>query len=124
MGSTSVVGSAQTPSGDRHAFLVRAGSTVLIDLGLPPGTVTSDARGIDAAGDIVGNAQAADGTGTAWLFQAGRPPIPLVAKGAGRDTFLGIHAAAISATGRAVGWAVLVSDAGAVLHCIQWTVRP
>ena len=119
-----VVGSAQTASGARHAFFVKAGTKALVDLGLPPGTVTSDARGVDLGGHIAGNAQASDGTTSAWLFQVGQSPIPLKAMGAGNATYIGVHAAAISSDGRIVGWGVSPpTDAGSALHCLEWTVR-
>jgi probable HAF family extracellular repeat protein len=118
-----VVGVSETKSSASHAFLVPAGSTTMVDLGLPQGAAASDAQGIDGSGNVLGNSVAADGSSRAWLFRVGKSPVELVAADASNVSYLSVHGAAISADGMAVGWGVpQPSDAGMTVRCLAWPV--
>jgi uncharacterized membrane protein len=118
-----VVGSAEASDGVAHAFFVAAGSSTLVDLGLPGQGLTSDARGIDGSGDMVGNTTTANGLARAWLFRIGKDPVELTANDANGTAYLAVHVAAMSEDGRAVGWGLPPpTSAGNTLHCLSWSV--
>ncbi|WP_170304269.1 FxDxF family PEP-CTERM protein [Duganella radicis] len=63
-----VVGSAQTASGEVHAFYSSNGGAAQ-DLGTLSGGTSSYAYGVNAAGDAVGQATAANGVGHAVIYK-------------------------------------------------------
>jgi probable HAF family extracellular repeat protein len=114
-----VVGAAQTSSGDRHAFFVQLGGA-LRDLGVPAGAVTSEARGVDDHGRIAANAYDAQGLSRPVVFVAGAAPIELLPSRSA-SPYVSAYVAAMSASGRIVGWGVLRDQVSDVVRCLSWS---
>jgi len=83
-------GWAVTPDGITRAARFRAGAAAPDDLGARTATGDSDACGINDDGLIAGNAQLADGSGRAVLFDRGAL-VPLASLGGGASGAFGLN---------------------------------
>ena len=75
--SGTVVGYAETPTLELHAFIWNAQSGMR-DLGTLPGDYLSFAHAIDDAGNVVGSSTSTSGVTTAVMWRPGSPPQPLL----------------------------------------------
>ncbi len=115
-----VVGAAETSSGEGHAFFSPQGGA-LVDLGLPAGAVSSDARGIDEHGRIAGNVDYGKGDTRPVVFKVGQPPVDLMPVDDAKTPFVSAHISAMSADGHIVGWGVPANGDQNPIHCILWS---
>ena len=115
-----VVGAAETAAGARHAFVAALGGA-MVDLGVPAGAVSSEARGIDDHGRIVGNVYDASGMARPVAFVPGADPIALLPADETTNPFVSAAVAAMSSDGGIAGWGVARDPRSGVVHCLRWT---
>lgn len=114
-----VVGGAETATGILHAF-VAPGGGALVDLGVPSGAVTSEARGVDDQGQIAGNAYDAGGASRPVVFVAGHDPIELLPRDA-TNPYDSACVVGVAPGGLIAGWGVPHDTSAGAAHCLLWT---
>lgn len=127
-----LVGAADTASGERHAWLLPAGQTTLVDLAPSvPGAAASDARGIDDAGNVALNVEDASAVSHPFVLLGGKTPVDILPKDSAGQTFVGAHVATMAGDGRIIGWGMprraaadpdggVTASSGGV-RCLVWT---
>ena len=127
-----VVGSSEAADGEAHAFVCNAKGKML-DLGLPPGCNSSDARGIDERGRIAGNGVDKRGIGHPVVFlrvgnKGAVQILNLPTVDSAKRSYAGAHVSAIAPDGRMIGWGVPNKSnktiKGGVVRCLLWTPTP
>jgi probable HAF family extracellular repeat protein len=116
-----VVGAAETAAGVRHAFLAPAGGGALVDLGVPAGALTSEARGIDDQGRIVANVFDASGLSRPIVFVTGKNPVGLLPADTSTNPYIAAYATAMTTDGLITGWGVPRDTTNGAVRCLLWT---
>jgi uncharacterized membrane protein len=119
-----VVGVAENATKVGRAFLSRASGGALVDLGVAPAAVSSEARGIDDAGDVAGNVYDRLGVARPVIFVPGKTPVEIMPVDASGKRWLAARVAAMAGDGKLAGWGLppAGADGGAEdLHCVLWT---
>jgi probable HAF family extracellular repeat protein len=119
-GRGDIAGASETAAGATHAFLSPGGGA-LVDLGLPAGAISSDARGVDDQGRVAGNADDGAGGERPVVFVVGKDAVELMPADSAGKPFVSAHVAAMSPDGHIVGWGLPQNGGGNPIHCLLWS---
>jgi len=115
-------GSSELADGGTHGFVARSGSS-LVDIGVPFGGTSSDARGIDTTGRVAANARIGP-VSRPFVYLAHLTPdageTDLLPKTDAGKRYASAHVAAMASNGRIAGWAIAPTESKSQVSCVVW----
>jgi probable HAF family extracellular repeat protein len=114
-----VAGASETTAGTLHAF-VAPGGGALVDLGVPTGALTSEARGVSDSGQVAGNAYDSNGASRPVVFVPGHEPIELLPSDAS-NPYASATVVGVAPNGLIAGWGMPRDPSVGPSRCLLWT---
>lgn len=116
-----IVGTSELADTTMRAFILPAGEETLVDLGVPTGGVTADARGIDDFGRVGINVTWADGSTHTYVAAVGSEALEVMPRDKNKTPYVSAHISSVLADGRMVGWGAPKGSVDGAIHCLLWT---